>query len=347
MTKLTHRANTLCAFSFSLFFFVSPIAAQAQAQAVDPKVALAAEALYSLATAELDAKSYPSACRKLEDVARLVPEALGVKLTLGECYEGLGKLASAWSQYALVEALAPKAGQAERAQRAAKRSAALKPRLATMSVDVPAKARAIPGLAITRDGASVSEAQWGTPLPVDVGRYEVVATAPGHKRWEKQVDIATDGVNVSLSVAPLERVPAALVKRTPSSRPDAAPQRPWQRPVALAVMSVGAAGVGVGATLGALAIAKNSESNQDGRCNAADRCDETGVEMRDAAVDLGNASTAAMIAGGAVLVGGAVLFFTAPRSPAAPPAGVGARPPRWSARIQVLPGFMQVGGSWQ
>ena len=89
-------------------------------------------------------------------------------------------------------------------------------------------------------------------------------------------------------------------------------------------------------------------SNQDDHCDGEDSCDAAGVKLRRAAVRLGNASTVAMITGGVVLAGGAVLFFTAPRSPAAPPpTGVGARPPRWSARVEVLPGFVQVGGSWQ
>jgi hypothetical protein len=350
MIKLTHRATALCAFSFSLLFFASPIAGQAQS--VDPKVALAAEELYARATAEMDAKSYPSACRKLEDVTRLVPEALGVKLTLGECYEGLGKLASAWSQYALVEVLAPRAGQGDRAQRAASRAAALKPRLATVSVDVPGKVRATPGLAITRDGVSVDEAQWGTPLPVDVGRHEVVATAPGQRPWKRQVEVATDGVKVSVLVERLEPLeplkPTVFAKRAPPSRPAEAPVRPWQRPLGLSVAGLGAAGLGVGAVLGGLAIAKNNESNADDHCIAgigADPCDKDGFELRAAAVDLGNASTSMMIFGGVVLTGGAVLFFTAPRSPPAHE-GVGARPSQWSARVAVLPGFVQVGGSW-
>ena len=69
--------------------------------------------------------------------------------------------------------------------------------------------------------------------------------------------------------------------------------------------------------------------------------------MRHAAVGLGNASTVAIIAGGVVLAGGAVLFFTALRPPAASPERVGARPPRWSARVKILPGYVQVGGAWQ
>jgi len=344
MAKLTHRASALRALSLSLCLLLSPAAARAQA--VDPQTALAAQALYEQATAEMDAKSYPSACRKLEEVTRLVPEGLGAKLTLGECYEALGKLASAWSQYALVEALAPKVGQAERAQRAADRAAALKPRLATMTIDVHEAARPIPGLEIRRDGVPVGEAQWGVPLPVDAGAHEVLATAPGRKPWKKQVDVAADGANVSLAVEPLELAPPAAalpVPAPPPVRPEAAPERLWQRPVALVAMGVGVAGVGAGAVLGGLAMAKNGESNE-GHCDEADRCDATGVALRHDAVGLGNASTVAMIAGGALLAGGAVLFFTAPS--AAAPDRVGAKAARWSARFEILPGGVQVRGAW-
>ena len=55
-----------------------------QARAADPERVLAAQALYDQATAEMEAKDYPSACSKLEEVTRLVPEGLGAKLTLGQ-----------------------------------------------------------------------------------------------------------------------------------------------------------------------------------------------------------------------------------------------------------------------
>ena len=61
---------------------------------------------------------------------------------------------------------------------------------------------------------------------------------------------------------------------------------------------------------------------------------------------LGTASTAALIAGGVVATGGAVLFFTAPSS-AAVPDRVGAKAGRWSARLEILPGGMQLRGAWQ
>lgn len=342
MTKLTHRGTALRALSLSIGLLLAPAAARAQA--VAPETALAAQALYDQATAEMDEKRYASACPKLEEVTRLVPEGLGAKLTLGECYEALGKLASAWSQYALIEAIAPKVGQMERAQKAADRAATLKPRLATLTIDVPGEARAIPGLGITCDGVPVGEGQWGTPLPVDAGAHEVLVTAPGRKPWRGQVEIVADGASVSLAVKPLELAPAARAKPV-SVRPGAALERPWQRPVGLVAMGVGVAGVGVGAVLGGLAIAKNGDSN-DGHCDAADRCDPEGVALRHDAVGMGNASTVATIAGGVLLGGGAVLFFTAPSSGAAPER-VGAKAGRWRARVEILPGGVQVRGAWR
>src|SRR5262245_9836481 len=189
-------ALALCA---SLF---API--PARAQAADPQKALAAQALYDQASAEMDAKNYVSACRKLEEVTRLVPEGVGARLTLGECYEALGKLASAWSQYAVVEPMAIRFGQPERAQRASERAAMLRPKLAMLTIEVPAAVRATPGLAITRDGVPVGEAQWDTPLPVDAGGHEIVAAAPGYRDHKKHVEVVADGAKVSTKILPLE-----------------------------------------------------------------------------------------------------------------------------------------------
>ena len=141
----------------------------------------------------------------------------------------------------------------------------------------------------------------------------------------------------------LEVDPNAGVR--PGPLPDAAPERLWQRPTALVAMGLGVAGVGVGAVLGGLAIAKNGKSNEDNHCDAADLCDTTGVALRQDALGLGTASTAALIAGGVVAAGGAVLFFTA--SSNAAPDRVGPKVGRWSARLEILPGGAQVRGAWQ
>src|SRR5262245_50638556 len=77
----------------------------------DVERAAAAQSLYDKASTLLEEKKYAEACPKLEEVTRLVPEALGAKLALAECYEAINKLSSAWTLYAAVEAGAARTGQ--------------------------------------------------------------------------------------------------------------------------------------------------------------------------------------------------------------------------------------------
>ncbi|XXX72631.1 hypothetical protein WMF30_33785 [Sorangium sp. So ce134] len=282
----------------------------------------------------MDATRYESACPRLEEVVRLVPNALGAKLTLGACYEGWGKLASAWSQYVLVEGAATKVGDLDRQMKAAIKAAALKPKLATLTIEVPASVRSIPGLTITRDGLPVREAQWSVPLPLDVGRHEIVVSGRGHKTRKQRIEIAADGDRVAVRVPPLESMAIA--------GPDA--ERPWQRPAAIVAMGLGGAGLAAGAVLGGLAIARDQESS-DGHCNAQDRCDPAGLDLRRQAVGLGNGSTVALVAGGLVAAGGVALFVTAP-SHAQRDERAGSRAVRWRAEIALLPGSVIVQGGW-
>lgn len=223
------RATSVLALSLSLLAPTS-----GRAQPADPQRKAAAQKLYDEATVEMDAKNFASACPKLEEVERLYPDGLGAKLTTAQCYEGLGKLASAWSKYTLVEALAKKAGLAERATEAAKKAAELRPRLATLRIEVPAEVRALPGLAITRDGAPLDEAQWGTPLPVDKGRHTVVMTAAGKPSWERGIEIQADGEAATVTVeAAVETRPTPPLDTRTTPPPPARDQRVSPEPESL------------------------------------------------------------------------------------------------------------------
>ncbi len=315
----------------------------AEAQGVDAQKAIAAQALYDQAASEMDAGSHAAACPKLEEVTRLVPEGIGARLTLGDCYEKLGKLASAWSQFALAETMAARAGQPERARKAASRAAALRPGLATLTIDVPEPIRSIGGLVVVRDGVAVGGVQWGTALPVDTGAHEVLVTAPGHRSWKKSVEIVADGASVTVRVGGLEPELAAS-SREPPPRPAVRRDWPWQRPVGVAAIAAAGVGLAAGATLGLLAIAKKDQSNTDGHCRPSNRCDAAGLLLRDEAVALGDASTGAFIVAGAVLMGGIVLFATASPPPAA---SIRDNPPRAPvARVAFLPWGMRVEGRW-
>ncbi|WP_437942609.1 tetratricopeptide repeat protein [Sorangium sp. So ce341] len=279
----------------------------ARAQKVSRHAASTAQALYDQATAEMDAGRFASACGKLEEVTRLVPDGLGAKLTLGQCYEGWGKLASAWAQYTMVEALAAKAGQAERSARAGAWAAALKPRLATLTVDVPEAVRAYPGLAITRDGVPLGKAQWGASLPVDTGEHEIVARARNRKPWRRAAVVTADGEALSVAIPAL----ALDGRDAPGSSRSAAGGA--QRAAGLVIGGAGLLGAGVGVFFGVRAVVKLNESNAAGHCHDGNVCDDVGYEAREQAVAAGDVSTVLLLAGGAALAGGVALFLTAPR----------------------------------
>lgn len=332
--------------------------------ALSPRMALAqdaknlpvAQALYAQAVKEMAAKSYATACPKLEEAVRLVPEGVGGKLTLAECYEASGKLASAWSTYALAEATAARAGQADRQKLAHDRAAKLEPKLAMLTIVVEAPARDVPGLEIKRDGVVVGAAQWGVPLPVDKGRHVITATVGDGRTWERAVDVGRDGARETVGIgelpgAPKPQEPLPLVDVQPALAPAAPPPPPAPAPSAppsssrrvagLVIGGVGVAGLAVGGALGVTAIVQKNQSNAGGHCNEKNRCDAEGTDLRNASLRAGNWSTAMFIGGAAALAGGVVLFATAPSASTAPRT-TGAR----SISVSLAPHGAAVSGSF-
>ncbi|WP_438035656.1 hypothetical protein [Sorangium sp. So ce204] len=350
MASFPSRACTL-----ALTLLLVPAAARAQA--ADPKTMAAAQSLFEQAVAEMDSKNYASACPKLEQTTQMLPEALGAKETLARCYEAQGRLASAWAQYGLVEVLASRAGQAQRAAAAGRKAVALRPRLATLTVELPDAVRRLPGISIASDGLALGAAVWGTALAVDRGEHVIEARAPGYRPWSRKVVIGEDGAHARVEVpmlgaeeaapppAPVASAPgsAAPVTSTPApGSPAPAPAaHPWQRPVGIAAVAAGAAGLGATGVLAALAVGKKNASNQEGHCDARNTCDEIGLGLRDQAADLGNGATAALVVGSVLAAGGLVLLVTAP-SRQDGPENTGAV--RW--RIDVSPARVGLHAAW-
>ena len=350
--SLRGRASASLVCAYVLF---TPVGLRAQT--ADAQSAAAASALYDEATRDLDAKRYEVACPKLEKVTRQLPDALGAKLTLAKCYEGLGKLASASSQYSIVETLASRAGQNERASKAALKVKALKPKLAMLTLEVAQAVRSIPNVTIARDGVPLDEGEWSAPIPVDNGEHAIVVTAPGYKSWTGVVRIEKDGSRSTLAVQAPEKEAAKVVTDLsvlapktalkPTSTPAQAPATPrsWQRPAAFVGMGLGALGIGAGAILGGLAVASANASREGGHCDENNRCDATGAAAWDQAVAFGNASTAAFVAGGVFAAGGVALWLTAPSS-GAKEEKAGAAAVVKGAAVEIRPTSVAVRARW-
>ena len=309
-------------------------ATRASAQGADAQRAATAQGLFDRAIEEMKKGDLEAACPRLEEVTRLVPDALGAKVELARCYERWGRIASAWTQWTRVEALARRKGQADRQSEAAKRAGALASRVARLTVEVAPDAAAIPGLTVRRGPVDVGEAQWGTAVPIDPGEHEVVATAPGYVSFRTSVVVGTEGESRVLKIPALEKVPNDDASAPPPAAGRAphemTPERSgagWRQPVGIAAVAVGGVGLALSGVLGALAIAKNNESNGPGSCNAeTDRCTFEGRELRRDALGLATGSTIAFVAGGLVAAGGLVLWLTAPAGNREPSAAIGVGP---------------------
>jgi hypothetical protein len=290
-----------------VFVLVGLVMSPSRAVAEDDDRA-AAQALYDEALADMDRSDFAVARKKLEEVVQRVPEAGGAKVTLAECYESLGLLASAWSMYQVAATLAVEQGQSARAEKAQARIAALEPRLAKVRIEVPPDVAAIDGLAIARDALPVGRKDWGQFIPIDVGEHDVTASAPGYASFRKRFEITQDGQSVTVKVAFAAVRTAQPNPPKPKIAARAGPEgeRGWQMPLGVTALAVGGAGIVVGAVMGGLSISRR-ESSPDAQGD---------VDLRQEGLTFGNVSIATLIPGVVLAVGGIILMVTAPSTAA-------------------------------
>jgi hypothetical protein len=277
------------------------------ARAEDTADKAAATQLFDEAIALMDKGKLGDACPKLAKSQQLAPNG-GTLLALADCYEKNGQYASAWValKEAADRAAAAKRTDVERnALDAAKR---LEPKMSKLTVDVPPKA-AIDGLVLKRDGKPMSQAEIGVALPLDPGAHTIEASAPGRKPWSTQVSFTATASSKSVSVPVLDF--------DPHDAPSPPPTEPestgtTQRVLGLAIAGVGVVGLGLGTFMGLRASSKNDDAAS--HCRDTTHCDEQGLDLDKQAHDAATISTIAFIAGGTALVGGVVLYLTAPRS---------------------------------
>jgi hypothetical protein len=130
---------------------------------------------------------------------------------------------------------------------------------------------------------------------------------------------ASAGAAKTLEVPPLEVDPTATAPpdgggggATVDVGPEQAKSGQGQRTVALIAGGVGVVGIGVGTYFGL--AAKSRYADSDPHCNSSNGCSQTGLDIRDEAIGKATISTIAFGVGAAALVGGVVLWFTAPKA---------------------------------
>jgi hypothetical protein len=327
----------------------SAILLASRADAVDPAAEAAAEALFKQAKKLADAGSYAEACPKFEASQKKSPAA-GTLVNLADCYEHLGKIASAWVTYREATRAAAARKRADWEALSRDRATLLEPKVAKLVVG-PAPGPEPPELRITRDGDVVSRAEWGVPIPVDPGTHVVQATATSRTTFERTVEIGADGRTTEVLVQLVEAsggapAPAPAPAPTPApahhatdrpaslaSPPSSAAGLSTQKTIGIALGGAGVVAIGVGAVTGAMTLGRRSDL--DRMCSAYPLGCTSPAEARgvnDDAQSLATVSTVAFVAGGVLLAAGAVLFFTAPKAQA------------WGLHVAPTVGATQAGG---
>ena len=162
-----------------------------------------AEALFETGRQLAAAGKYGEACPKFADSQRL-DASTATLLNLANCWENLGRTATAWATYREAQSAAHVAGRQDYFAAAERHANALAPKLARITIHVP---EATDGIQIERDSVVVERAEWGLAIPVDTGAHAIAATAPGHKAWATTLDVLQDGAALTVTVPALELLP--------------------------------------------------------------------------------------------------------------------------------------------
>lgn len=291
----------------STLLLVSIVSVVASAHA-EPRTSdkTTAEALFSEGRKLMAAGKFADACPKLEASLKL-DSGVGTMLNLAECYEKNGQTASAWTEFREAVSAARDAGSKDRADLARTRAAALEPKLSRLTVVVP-KGQLVD---VTRDGAKLEPAAFGTPVPVDPGKHVVAASAPGKHKWSTSVDV-TSAAQVSVDVPALADDSSPVAQPGPASDAPKTSTGSSQRTVAITVGIVGIVGVGAG-TIFALK-ASSTWSDAKNKCTVyPSNCGPDGQTLGDDAKSSANIATIAFAAGAVGLASGAILWLTAPK----------------------------------
>jgi hypothetical protein len=203
------------------------------------------------------------------------------------------------------------------------RASTLAQKLPAVSFDIAPADAGLEGLVVRVDGVAIARAHLGwRAYALSEGEHVIDVSALGRAPWTARV-VTTPRVIVKIKpvLQPSEPTRAPLVAQPPrevrvaAAAPDPGGGR------RTAGIALGASGIGVlalGATFGFLTLAKDAEIER--ACGGdVSRCTGTRANvdaLRESASTMRALTSASLAVGGALVLGGGVLFFTAPRAAA-------------------------------
>lgn len=178
-----------------------------------------ARALFEEGVILFNRGAFDEACPKLEASLELFA-GVGNRGKLAECYEKLGRTATAMRLYREVALVAGRSGDERRQQIATERADALEARVARLTI-IPGPSFALPGFKIVSDGRELASRHYKVKRAVDPGTHIVSVRADGYEKYTATVTLA-EGGSAILTIRSLTAVatePAAPPEPPSSSVP--------------------------------------------------------------------------------------------------------------------------------
>jgi hypothetical protein len=294
--------------------FTATFSASLPASADDAERRAAAQALFDEGRRLMREAAHASACAKFQASYELDP-GLGTLLHEADCYEKVGRLASAWATFELAVQVAEERADVERGQVARVRAASLELRLPRIAVELTDRPS---GTELRIDGRGLPESSIGALLPLDPGQHRIEVRAPRHRTIARTVRVRVGDDPLIVRVPALVPAPETTMTPVPPAKPspraDARADRTaaggTQKLVGIGVVGMGLVGLAAGGALAIAAHQKNQTSFDECRASDTTLCSERGVDLREQAQSLAGWSTGALLAGASLFGIGAVIYLT-------------------------------------
>lgn len=248
---------------------------------------------------------YEEACAKFDQSLEL-DRASGTLVNLADCHEHLGHLALAWRLFDEAARESEKSGNAERAKFARDRAQALVPKTGTIIVRLAQPN--VSGLTVTIAGRNATPAAEVREI-VDPGDVTIEVRAPNAPPFTK-TERAEAGLKSVIDVPAFGESSGGGGGRVTGR---------YKRRRSRVLTAYALAGGGLLTLVGSTALAYSAKARHDeefknGNCNEnTGECNDDGFANQNSAITQAHIATFVGVAGLGLIVGGAVVWVTAPR----------------------------------
>lgn len=281
-----------------------------------------ADALFRKGKKLLAEKKYADACEAFEEVDKLDP-GIGAKVNAAKCFEEWGKLGTAYRWYTDAEKMAVDEKD-DRLDKIRALAEELDTNVPRVMIKVPEGADPDIVDTITLDGVAFPAEKLNQEERVDPGPHMIEFTIAGEKK-RKMAPVERGGSSeISLDIPKgtgkkkRKRNKPSLEPGGPAQPDEPDDERPGRmhRIAGVSLIAGGVIATGVAGVLTVGARGRYRDALDEHCLGSTMMCNDEGLQITSDARSTANIATVITIAGGAMVIGGIVLYVIAPKAAA-------------------------------